>query len=267
MSQLVFVQNGQTVTDSLTVATTFGKEHKRVIQDIRELECSEEFRQHHFVLSSYKSSQNKELPKYSMTKDGFTFLAMGYTGSEAARFKELYIAEFNRMAEALNGPKVPTVAISEQPPFPEYDQITKLLQMLRIGIREQLFTASTEQALRNQIARTVFPQLQISRDSAGQVGSQTLRALSREVFTLPNGVSPTERWYLTSEIANLANVSIQMVAAMSSRHNMRTPDKSRMAKTNPGKLSGLVQVMYNEDAKNELLQLLKAHTARGRVRK
>jgi phage regulator Rha-like protein len=38
---------------------------------------------------------------YNMTKDGFTFLAMGYIGSLAARFKEAYIQRFNEMEEAL----------------------------------------------------------------------------------------------------------------------------------------------------------------------
>ena len=63
-----------TVITSLDVAETFGKEHKRVLQDIRELRCSEEFGKHNFVPSSYTSVQNKELPMYYITRDGFTLL-------------------------------------------------------------------------------------------------------------------------------------------------------------------------------------------------
>lgn len=100
--KLVFIDSNRPVTDSLTVAETFGKEHKRVMQDIREMDCSDEFRQHHFVLSSYTTIQKKELPRYLMTEQGFTFLVMGYTGKEAARFKEMYINEFNRMRDELN---------------------------------------------------------------------------------------------------------------------------------------------------------------------
>lgn len=104
--KLVFMDgdNNRPVTDSLTVAETFSKSHKRVMQDIRELDCSEEFRQHHFVPSSYQSEQNRELPKYIITEQGFAFLAMGYTGKEAARFKEMYIGEFNRMRGELSKP-------------------------------------------------------------------------------------------------------------------------------------------------------------------
>lgn len=102
MNNLVSIDNGRPVTDSLTVAEVFGKDHKRVMQDIRGLECSDEFRQHNFVLSSYSSLQNKELPKHIITHDGFSFLVMGYTGKEAARFKEMYIKQFNEMHEQLN---------------------------------------------------------------------------------------------------------------------------------------------------------------------
>ncbi|MCG7406737.1 Rha family transcriptional regulator [Paenibacillus sp. ACRRX] len=101
--QLVFIQNGRAVTDSLLVAEKFGKEHKHVMRDIRELECSEEFRQSNFGLSTYVSGQNKGLPKVEMTRDGFTFLVMGYTGSEAARFKEDYIKAFNMMEQQIMG--------------------------------------------------------------------------------------------------------------------------------------------------------------------
>ena len=57
------------IVTSLDVAETFEKEHKRVLQDIRNLGCSEEFGQHNFVLSSYTSIQNKKQPMYCMTRD------------------------------------------------------------------------------------------------------------------------------------------------------------------------------------------------------
>lgn len=86
MNQLVFIENNKAVTDSLTVAEVFKKEHARVMRDIRELGCSEEFRVGNFAESTYVNSQNKEMPKYSMSKKGFTLLAMGYTGKEAMKF-------------------------------------------------------------------------------------------------------------------------------------------------------------------------------------
>lgn len=93
----------RTVVSSLDIAETFGKEHRRVLQDIREIGCSEEFRLHNFVQSSYENSQGKQQPMFLVTRDGFVFLAMGYTGELAMRFKEAYIKQFNAMESALRG--------------------------------------------------------------------------------------------------------------------------------------------------------------------
>ena len=91
------------VVSSLDVAETFGKEHFHVLRDIRELGCSEEFRQSNFGLTSYYDSQGKKRDMYIMTRDGFTMLVMGYTGELAMRFKEAYIKQFNAMEAAVNG--------------------------------------------------------------------------------------------------------------------------------------------------------------------
>lgn len=91
------------VVSSLDIAETFGKEHRRVLQDIRELACSEEFRVLNFVQSEYMNLQNHKQPMYLMTRDGFTLLAMGYTGEKAMQFKEAYIKQFNAMEELLKG--------------------------------------------------------------------------------------------------------------------------------------------------------------------
>lgn len=94
----VFADNHDTArVDSRFVAQFFEKEHAHVLRDIRELDCSEEFRQSNFGLSSYRNEQGKKQPCYCMTRDGFVFLAMGYRGKKAAHFKELYIKRFNEM--------------------------------------------------------------------------------------------------------------------------------------------------------------------------
>lgn len=102
MKELVFKgESNQVLTNSLLVAEKFGKEHNKVIRDIQNLSCSDEFRAANFGVSSYISLQNKELPMYVMTKDGFSFLVMGYTGVKAGMFKEEYIKAFNKMEETI----------------------------------------------------------------------------------------------------------------------------------------------------------------------
>lgn len=92
-----------TVVSSLDVAETFGKRHDNVLKDIRELDCSDEFRLLNFEESTYLNSQNKKQPMYYMTRDGFAILVMGYNGEKAMRFKEAYIKQFNAMEKALRG--------------------------------------------------------------------------------------------------------------------------------------------------------------------
>lgn len=107
--------------DSLFVAKFFEKEHKNVIRDIRELDCSEEFRLLNFEQSSYKNEQGKRQPCYYMTRDGFTFLAMGYRGKKAAYFKELYIKRFNEMEKFIK------TLVATRKEFPLLTENIKLL--------------------------------------------------------------------------------------------------------------------------------------------
>ncbi len=94
----VFVDNNDTArVDSLFVAKFFEKEHKNVLADIDNLDCSEEFNQLNFQLITYKDARGRKQRAYAMTRDGFTFLAMGYRGKKASYFKELYIKRFNEM--------------------------------------------------------------------------------------------------------------------------------------------------------------------------
>lgn len=101
---------------SLQVALAFGKEHKNVLRDIREIveNDNDEFARLNFERSSYLSEQNKELPMYAMSKDGFVLLVMGYTGSEAMRLKKAYIARFNEMEEELRN-RVPGLPNFDNP--------------------------------------------------------------------------------------------------------------------------------------------------------
>lgn len=96
------VINGTIKTTSLKVAEHFGKRHGDVIRSLNNIECSIEFSERNFALAEYIDEQGKPRPAYEMTKDGFTFLAMGFTGKEAAKWKEAYINAFNAMAIQLS---------------------------------------------------------------------------------------------------------------------------------------------------------------------
>lgn len=115
------VIDGVITTTSLQVAEHFGKTHKSVLRAIRNLECSTEYHQRNFapmvVTVEIGSGATRDDPAYRLTRDGFVFLAMGFTGKEAAQWKEAYITAFNKMESELvklTNPALPTVITPAQ---------------------------------------------------------------------------------------------------------------------------------------------------------
>ena len=103
-SSIVSIIAGQPRTTSKLIAERFGKNHKDILRSIRELECSTNFSERNFTLTSEEVSQPRggvrKDPIYFLTRDGFVFLAMGFTGKKAAHWKEQYISAFNRLEAA-----------------------------------------------------------------------------------------------------------------------------------------------------------------------
>ena len=104
--KLVFIQNDQALTTSLKVAETFDKNHAHVMRDIRDLisQVGNESKiglVKMFEESSYTDKKGESRPMYLMNRDGFTLLAMGFTGKKALKFKLDYINAFNKMETKL----------------------------------------------------------------------------------------------------------------------------------------------------------------------
>lgn len=88
-------------TTSLLISDRFGKRHDNVLRAILNLECSDEFSRLNFEERDYTDERGKVQPMYRITKDGFAWLAMGFTGKEAAIWKEKFIAAFRKMEQEL----------------------------------------------------------------------------------------------------------------------------------------------------------------------
>lgn len=114
----VIERKGQPVVSSRKVAEVFNKRHDNVMRDIEEIGVnllkSEEvaettnglseigqskFGELNFLKSYYKDDKNRKYPEYLLTRDGFTLLAMGFTGVKALKFKISYINRFNQMED------------------------------------------------------------------------------------------------------------------------------------------------------------------------
>ena len=109
-NELVFKgENSQALTNSLLVAEKFGKTHDNVLKAIRNIIDGGVVKNDEtpmFVESTYFNQQNgQDYPLFVMNRDGFTLLAMGFTGKKALQFKLDYIAAFNAMENELRKSK------------------------------------------------------------------------------------------------------------------------------------------------------------------
>ncbi|MCO7557453.1 Rha family transcriptional regulator [Metapseudomonas otitidis] len=105
---LVQLIDGRPTTTSVDVANHFGKLHKDVLRAVRSLECSPEFHERNFapiqIDVDLGMGRIRKDQAFRMTRDGFTFLCMGFTGKEAAKWKEAYINAFNQLEAACMSP-------------------------------------------------------------------------------------------------------------------------------------------------------------------
>lgn len=94
---LVRLSGNRLITTSLAVSQHFGKKHQHVLEAIRNLDCSQDFNASNFRPITYTDGRGRQKPAYEITRDGFSFLCMGFTGAVAAAWKEKYIAAFNAL--------------------------------------------------------------------------------------------------------------------------------------------------------------------------
>lgn len=100
----VTYENDQMLVSSLEVSRNFQKEHKNVLQTINNLAAENSAAKNLFYESTYEN-RGKQYPMYLMNRDGFTLLAMGFTGKDALEWKLKYIQAFNEMEAKLNDPE------------------------------------------------------------------------------------------------------------------------------------------------------------------
>jgi len=100
MKQLVVIQNNQIVVSSKDIADHFGKQHKDVLENIHNILAAENSATKFYQETTYQN-RGKDYKEYLMNRDGFSLLAMGFTGKKALQWKLKYIEAFNEMEETL----------------------------------------------------------------------------------------------------------------------------------------------------------------------
>ena len=107
MNELIKVEvnnNNNLVVSSLEIATNFEKQHKHVLRDIDALKDVSNFGLM-FIEGSYLDGYGRKQKQYLLNRDGFSLLAMGFTGEKALSWKLKYISAFNAMEIELNSPE------------------------------------------------------------------------------------------------------------------------------------------------------------------
>lgn len=103
--ELVFINGKDVFCDSLLIAAKFQKKHKTVLNSIKnlldDLQTIGKVNGHNFMPSTYIDERGKTQPKYIMTRNDFSLLAMGFTGKEALKWKLLFIEAFELMEKKL----------------------------------------------------------------------------------------------------------------------------------------------------------------------
>lgn len=161
---MITERDGIPVTTSRAVAEQFGKQHKNVIRDIETLisqlkiePATADFAELNFIQIDQPDAQGKPRPAYLLTRDGFTLLAMGFTGAKAVQFKVAYINAFNRMERLIRGGGVSAPAIQS---------IEKRLEAL-----EQTAGAGKPDAVL-EVAATFLQAIQAALDSGEYILNQ-----------------------------------------------------------------------------------------------
>lgn len=102
MSDIVLsMQSGEPVASSRQIAENFEKNHNHVLRDIDSLKKDVSNFGQMFFETTVPDSYGREQRAYLMNRDGFTLLAMGFTGKAALEWKLKYIAAFNEMEKKL----------------------------------------------------------------------------------------------------------------------------------------------------------------------
>jgi len=145
----VNAHDGSVIVSSRFVADVFNKEHKNVLAAIENCECSTEFSRLNFKQSTYKDSRGKKQPEVLLTKDGFAFIVMGFTGKKAAQFKEAYINRFNEMEKALKDLNIARLeypeltdaikSMHDEPKFFHYANEADMFNQIILGMKAKEF--------------------------------------------------------------------------------------------------------------------------------
>lgn len=196
------VVNGKVVATSLHVAEVFEKNHFHVLRDIAEIltQVDDYFGKSNFGFSEYTIVNNLghsvNKPMYLLARDGFTLLAMGFTGKRALEFKIAYINAFNAMEQALLDRPSPPVLSGR-----EYVEIRRLVDCIELNFHMKGGAQFAVNAtLRQRLGIASVRKIPVERRAEAL---SVLAALEKEAFAFKSKVIDCERAFFRSRFGEI----------------------------------------------------------------
>lgn len=152
---ILSTQNGEPVASSRQIAESFGKEHKHVLDAVKNLVAENSAAKSMFYETTFEN-RGKQYPMYLMNRDGFSLLVMGFTGKAALEWKLKYIQAFNEMEKKLNAPQMPKLSKEMQALFLLDDRTQRQEQRLTALENTMTVDYNQQRVLRKSISRSVI---------------------------------------------------------------------------------------------------------------
>lgn len=236
MNELIALtrHNDQAVVNSREIAEHFGKNHKDVLRSIENLAAENCAAKSMFYETTFEN-RGKQYPMYLMNRDGFSLLAMGFTGKAALEWKLKYIEAFNGMDKVIR--QIPAASSTEdwrliRSQAMELNAKTKAFKAIMAAVADKGLT---------QVAAQVY-------------GIKALENLTgEEIAALPQ----TGKLYTATEIGNALHISAQKVGSLAIANNLKTEEFGVwLADKSPYSGKQVSTFRYNQKGKDRLKALL-----------
>ena len=204
---------GKIVTSSQAVAYYFEKQHRNVLRAIRGM-LKNEHTKEMFYEYLYTDKQNDQTyPAFLMTRDGFTLLAMGFTGKKALEWKIRYIQAFNEMERKLKEQENPTAqncTVNSKTPDVAPPEV-----LAQARAKTMLMNARTRQA---KLWKTLADESTGTYREICKVYAANILA-GKEVLPLPK---PPKKTMTATELGEATGLTAMNVGLLANKYNLKT---------------------------------------------
>nr|DAF83819.1 MAG TPA: regulatory protein [Caudoviricetes sp.] len=202
----------QLVTSSQIVAAYFDKNHRHVLDSIRQILAAENSAAKFFYTASFLN-RGKRYPMYFMNRDGFSLLAMGFTGKKALEWKIRYIQAFNEMERKLKEQE--NLAAENCAAKFKTPDVAPPEVLAQARAKTMLMNARTRQA---KLWKTLADESTGTYREICKVYAANILA-GKEVLPLPK---PPQKTMTATELGEAVGLTAMNVGLLANRYNLKT---------------------------------------------